>query len=209
MDNKLIFENWNAFKDSERQRVKQEAFGGLFGKAPNPLGPAPKGLAKKLTGATGRYDRAYEQLEKDLEDIFSQPGKCFFTHTVRPQSLASPTLDVEKNIEQNGIYFTQYRTGKVRPFLAPIRGAKPKQMTAFLRGSQYIAYNPDAPTFIVALPGGSCPYDANDMQEMALKYSEELATPSPITKKGVEPANRRIPPKYIVGIIKNGKLKKA
>ena len=207
MDNKLIFENWRAFVEAEQQPIKQEAFGDLFGKAPNPLGPAPKGLAQKLTGATGRYDRAYEQLEKDLEEIFGQPGKCFFTHTVRPQSRS--TLDVEKSIEQNGIYFTQYTGGRVRPFLAPIRGSKPKQMTAFLRGSEYIARAPDATTFIVALPGGSCPYDAKDMQEIALKYSEELATPSPITKKGVEPANRRIPPKYIVGIIKNGQLKKA
>ena len=103
MDTKLIFENWQRFKESERLRVKQEAFGDLFGQAPNPLGDQPKGMVGKY-----RYGRGVKALTQDLVKLFSAPNMCFFTHTIRGSKRSEQfggVGNVAQSMKSNGIYF--------------------------------------------------------------------------------------------------------
>ena len=224
MDNKLIFENWSAFKDSERQRVKQEAFGDLFGQAPNPLADKPKGMIAKY-----RYGRGVKALAQDLIKLFSTPNMCFYTHTIRGSKRSQQfggVGNVAQSMQNNGIYFYRYpEHGNIRPFLAPVLGETPEEMAEYLRTSDYVARNPENPTFIVGLPGSNC--NVKDdwkgggvglvPEDFIMKYAEpldagEAAEISKVAGKKVQMRggfNHKIPPKYIMAIIQNGKLKKA
>ena len=224
MDTKLIFENWQRFKESERLRVKQEAFGDLFGQAPNPLGDQPKGMVGKY-----RYGRGVKALTQDLVKLFSAPNMCFFTHTIRGSKRSEQfggVGNVAQSMKSNGIYFYRYpEHGTIRPFLAPILGKTPEEMAEYLRTSDYVQRNPESPTFIVGLPGSNCSVKDDWKgggvglvpEDFIMKYAEPLdagaaAEISKVAGKKVQKRggfNHRIPAEYIVGIIQNGQLKKA
>ena len=224
MDNKLIFENWKDFKDAERQRVKQEAFGDLFGQAPNPLADKPKGMINKY-----RHGRGVKALAQDLVKLFSTPNMCFYTHTIRGSKRSQQfggVGNVAQSMQTNGIYFFRYpENGSIRPFLAPVLGDTPEEMAEYLRTSDYVARNPENPTFIVGLPGSNCRVK-DDWKgggvglvppDLIMKYAEPLDAAEAAEISKVAPPkiqsrggfNHKIPPKYIMAIIQNGKLKKA
>ena len=224
MDNKLIFENWRAFVETEQQSIKQEAVGDLFGQAPNPLADKPKGVIAKY-----RYGRGVKALAQDLVKLFSTPNMCFYTHTIRGSKRSQQfggVGNVAQSMQTNGIYFFRYpENGSIRPFLAPVLGDTPEEMAEYLRTSYYVKHNPENPTFIVGLPGSNCSFKEKYTEytvgsipaDYIMKYAEPLdaAEATEISKVAGEKVQRRggfnhkIPSKYIMAIIQNGKLKKA
>ena len=226
---KLLLENWRRYLKEEESL--DEAWPSWIGK--NPLEEPPGGFAAQITGQTYAHKKRGEQLIDDLKTLF-KPGNSYFIHTVFSTGRAERAGGYNKIIEgikNFGIFF--YVPPAVsgiggetpRPFLWPLGNVSDEEMAIhIIRGeSSYVRRAPNAPTFIIELPGtlGIKPGDTAgagrfimghgipliDAPQGVQEHAKKIAQASRKVEKSGG-FNYYIPKEYIVGTIKNGKLLK-